>query len=141
MTGSVTMETTFLQALAEAYYAAGQVQEGLDMIRQAEEFEQKTGEARHKPALKTLEGDFYLLDGNEAAAEKSYLNAVAIAQEQRAKLLELESVKRLARLWHRQGKTKQAYRQLAEIFDWFTEGFETPILVEAKEFLDNLKQV
>ena len=137
-TGCITSETVLLHALAEAYRAGGMVNEGLEVIQKSEDFEQRTGEARQKASLQKIKGDLYLLDGNEAIAEKAYLNAITVAQEQHVKLLELEAVKSLARLWHNQGKTQQAYRQLAEIYDWFTEGFETPMLVEAKEILDGL---
>ena len=53
-------------------------------------------------------------------------------------MLELEAATQLARLWQRQGKAKQARRMLQEVYDWFTEGFDTPMLVEARELLEDL---
>ncbi len=138
-TGFITNGTFGLQALAKAYKAKGMVKEGLEVVQRSEEFEQQTGEARQKASLQKIKGDLYLQDGNPTAAEEAYLNAIAVAREQHAKLLELEAVKGLARLWHKQGRTEDALEQLSEIYDWFTEGFETPVLVEAKELLGELR--
>ncbi|MGD8813909.1 MAG: hypothetical protein PVI78_05475, partial [Anaerolineales bacterium] len=131
-------QTTILLALAEAHCAAGQVEAGLDVISKAEQFEQETGEARHLASLQKVKGDLYLLGEDEDSAEKAYLSAISVAQRESAKLLELEAVKPLARLWQHQGKGKQAMRMLQEIYDWFTEGFDTPMLVEARKLLEDL---
>jgi tetratricopeptide (TPR) repeat protein len=139
MTGMVIGQTTILLALAEAHCAAGQVKAGLDVITKAEQFEQETGEARHLASIQKVKGDLHLLEGNEDTAEKAYLTAIEVAQENSAKLLELEAVKPLARLWQRQGKAKQAMRMLQEVYDDFTEGFNTPMLVEARELLEDIK--
>lgn len=64
--------------------------------------------------------------------------ALTISQEQGAKALELRAATTLARLWHQQTKTKQAYALLAPIYAWFTEGFDTLDLIEAKTLLDKL---
>jgi adenylate cyclase len=138
MTGMVIGQTTILLALAEAHCAAGQVEAGLDVISKAEQFEQETGEARHLASLQKVKGDLYLLGEDEDSAEKAYLSAISVAQRESAKLLELEAVKPLARLWQHQGKGKQAMRMLQEIYDWFTEGFDTPMLVEARKLLEDL---
>jgi DNA-binding winged helix-turn-helix (wHTH) protein/predicted ATPase len=75
----------------------------------------------------------------EAEAEACFHNAIEIAQRQSAKSLELRAATSLTRLWQRQGKKKQARRVLAEIYGWFTEGFDTADLKEAKALLDDLK--
>ena len=70
--------------------------------------------------------------------EGYFHNAIAIAQRQRAKSLELRVVMSLSRLWQRQGKKAQARKLLAEIYGWFTEGFDTPDLQDAKTLLGQL---
>jgi tetratricopeptide (TPR) repeat protein len=139
MTGMVVSQEIFLHALAEAYCAAGQAEDGLEVILKAEQAEEKTGDARFKSFLQRIKGELYLLTGDEVAAEEAYLAAIATAQKQSAKLLELEAVKKLARLWHKQGKTQQAIEKLAEVYNWFTEGFDTPMLVRARELLEKMK--
>jgi hypothetical protein len=68
-------------------------------------------------------------------AEACFLKAIEIARKQQAKSLELRAVMSLARLWQQQGKKKQAHKMLAEIYNWFTEGFDTADLQEAKALL------
>jgi hypothetical protein len=70
--------------------------------------------------------------------EACFLKAIEIARRQQAKSLELRAVMSLARLWQQQGKKEEARRMLAEIYDWFTEGFDTTDLKEAKALLDEL---
>jgi len=73
-----------------------------------------------------------------AEAEACFLKAIAIAQQQEAKSLELRAATSLARLWQQQGKKEEARTLLAEIYGWFTEGFDTKDLQEAKAVLDAL---
>ena len=73
-----------------------------------------------------------------AAAEASYCEAIAIAQEQCAKLWELRAAMSLARLWRDRGKRTEARDLLAPIYGWFTEGFGTPVLKDAKALLEQL---
>ncbi len=134
-TGIVTFEVDYLYFLAEAYCAAGQVDEGFKTILKAEQIEQETDQGRYKSALQRVKGDLNLLSGDEKAAEDAYLQAIHIAQVDGTKLFELEAVKHLARLWRNQGKADQAVHKLQEIYGWFTEGFDTPMLVEAKQLL------
>ena len=88
--------------------------------------------------MQRIKGDLYLFGGDKTAAEEAYLAAIATAQEQSAKLLELQAVKGLVRLWQRQGKHEQAREMLQPVYDWFTEGFDNPMLVEARELLEAL---
>ena len=67
-----------------------------------------------------------------------FLKAIEISQKQQAKSLELRATTSLARLWQQQGKTKQAHKVLSEVYNWFTEGFDTKDLQEAKALLDSL---
>ena len=76
--------------------------------------------------------------GDGAAAEQNYHQALATAKRQSAKTLELRAATSLARLWCDQGKRDEARELLAPIFGWFTEGFDTLDLMEAKALLDEL---
>jgi predicted ATPase len=73
---------------------------------------------------------------DEASAEACFLNAIEVARRQAAKLFELRAAISLARLWQEQGKKEQAHQMLAEIYTWFTEGFEAADLREAKVLLE-----
>ena len=74
----------------------------------------------------------------EAEAEACFQKAIDIARRQSAKSLELRAVMSLSRLWQRQGKRDEAHKMLAEIYGWFTEGFDTKDLQEAKALLEEL---
>ena len=74
----------------------------------------------------------------QTEAEACFHKAIEIARQQQAKALELRAVMSLSRLWQQQGKKKEAHALLAEIYDWFTEGFATKDLQEAKALLEEL---
>jgi len=74
----------------------------------------------------------------QAEAKACFLKAIEIARKQQAKSLELRATVSLARLWQQQDKKKEARQMLAEIYGWFTEGFDTADLQEAKALLDEL---
>jgi hypothetical protein len=74
----------------------------------------------------------------EAEAEVCFLKAIEVARHQQAKSLELRAVMSLAKLWQRQGKQKEAHEMLAAVYNWFTEGFDTKDLQEAKALLEEL---
>jgi predicted ATPase len=75
----------------------------------------------------------------EQEAEECFLKAIEIAKKQQAKSLELRATTSLARLWQQQGKQKEAHQMLSEIYSWFTEGFDTKDLQEAKALLEELR--
>jgi predicted ATPase len=79
-----------------------------------------------------------LATGEGAGAEAGYREAIAIAQQQSAKLWELRAATSLARSWRGQGKRTEAHELLAPVYGWFTEGFGTPVLQEAKALLEDL---
>ena len=85
-----------------------------------------------------MQGNLLYAIGDQAAAEQSYRRAIAVAERQHAKTLELRAATRLAYLWRDQGKRIEAHDLLAPIYGWFTEGFDTPVLIEAKALLDAL---
>jgi len=76
--------------------------------------------------------------GNQAAAERYYYQAMEVAKRQSAKVWELRAATSLARLWRDQGKRIEARDLLAPIYGWFTEGFDTPVLQDAKALLDQV---
>jgi predicted ATPase len=75
---------------------------------------------------------------NQKEAERCFHSAIDIARRQQAKSLELRAATSLARLWRQQGKPKEAHAMLADIYKWFTEGFDTADLKNAKALLDEL---
>ena len=85
-----------------------------------------------------LRGELLLFRKNHSAAEASFISALDLARKQFAKSLELRSSSSLARLWRDQGKPQQARELLAPVYGWFTEGFDTLDLKEAKALLDQL---
>jgi predicted ATPase len=149
-----------LGALAHGYGQNGQVQEVLKVIAEALAMVEKNGERWNEAELYRIKGQLVLqsrvqsLESEnpspqhltpstsaevEWEAEECFLKAIEIAQTQQAKSLELRAVMSLARLWQRQGKTTEARQMLAEIYGWFTEGFDTKDLQEAKDLLAELR--
>jgi predicted ATPase len=100
------------------------------------------GERWFEAELHRLWGEQLLHAPNNGAevadAEDHFRCAVAVAREQQARFWELRAATSLARLWHDQGKGDDARALLAPIYGWFTEGFDTPVLQEAKALLDEL---
>jgi predicted ATPase len=85
-----------------------------------------------------VQGELLLMQGDEAEAEASLHRAIEVARQQNAKSWELRSTTSLARLWQRQSKRGEARLILAQIYNWFTEGFDTADLKEAKALLEEL---
>jgi predicted ATPase len=89
--------------------------------------------------LYRLQGELLFGSGaNSTEVEESYQKSLAVSREQCSRLLELRTSVSLARLWLSQGKRDEAYQLLAPIYNWFTEGFDMPDLIEAKKLLDEL---
>ena len=86
-----------------------------------------------------LRGELLNTIGEDAASEQNYHQALAVARRQSAKVWELRASTSLARLWRDQGKRTEACDLLAPLYGWFTEGFDTPDLTEAKALLDSLR--
>jgi len=102
-------------------------------------FVDETNERYWESELFRLKGELMLQDGQISTAEACLLRAIDIAQMQSAKSLELRAVMSLSRLWSKQGKRVKAKKLLEEIYNWFTEGFDTPDLIKAKTLLKELK--
>ena len=94
----------------------------------------------HLAEVLRLKGWMLQQQGKLAAAEENYLASLDVGREQQAKSWELRTSTSLARLWQSQGNAKEAYDLLAPVYNWFTEGFDTKDLIEAKVLLDELAQ-
>jgi DNA-binding SARP family transcriptional activator/predicted ATPase len=129
-----------LALLAEAQASTGQVEEGLSTLAEALALVGETGERYYEAEIHRLVGELLLMQGNEAEAETSFQYAIEVARRQQARSWELRATTSLARLWQKQGREEEARQVLAEIHGWFTEGFDTPDLREAKALLDELTQ-
>jgi predicted ATPase len=129
-----------LARLAEAYGRSGQAEAGLGVLAEALAMVDTTGERLHEAKLYRLKGELLLLQvGPDAPqAEACFQQALAVARRQQAKSWELRAAMSLSRLWLRQGKCKEAHDLLAPICTWFTEGFDTADLQEAKALLEEL---
>jgi predicted ATPase len=130
----------FLAQLAEACEKADCVSEGLAAIAEALEFIQQNGERWWEAEIFRLRGELLLKqnESNATEAQNCFEQAIRVAREQGAKSLELRAVVSLGDLWQRRGMTQQAYALLPEIYNWFTEGFDTADLKKAKALLDEL---
>ena len=141
-----------------AHEQGGQAEEGLALLAEAFAVMDKNDEHFYEAELYRLKGELTLQQYNvqgatckvanpralippsqaEAEAEACFLKAIDIARLQQAKSLELRAVMSLSRLWKHQGKKEEAHRTLTEIYGWFTEGFDTKDLQEAKALLQEL---
>src|SRR5205823_6899358 len=132
---------TFLTLLAEAYAAAGQAEAGLDALAEALALMDHTGERYYEADLHRLKGELLVQQAVPDApqAEACLQQALAVARRQQAKSWELRAALSLSRLWKRQGKGTEARELLASIYGWFTEGFDTADLQEAKALLEELR--
>jgi predicted ATPase len=139
-TGAALGRANYLALLAEAYGTTGQPEAGLTVLTEALALVDKTGVRWHEPELYRLKGELLLHQsaGNATEAETCFHHAISIAQNQSAKSWELRATTSLARLWQQQGKIQEARDLLAPIYNWFTEGFDTADLQEAKALLDEL---
>jgi predicted ATPase len=140
-TGAEIARPYFLALLAEAYEIMGQPEEGLTVLTEALALVDTTGERWYEPELYRLKGDLLLQQhaDNQAEAETCFHHAITIAQNQQAKSWELRATTSLARLWQQQGKRQEAYDLLAPVYHWFTEGFDTADLKDAKALLHELE--
>jgi predicted ATPase len=144
----------FQALLADAYRKANQLEEGLAVLEEALSSGDKTGGRFWMAELYRGKGELTFQQERQKAkgknqkakiktnaqseAEGYFLKAVGIAQRQQAKSLELRAVMSLARLWQSQGKITEARDVLAPVYNWFTEGFDTKDLQEAKALLEEL---
>ena len=156
--GVESIQSWVLALLAEAHETGGQAEEGLALLAKAFAVVDNNEEHFYEAELYRLKGELTLqqfkVQGSkfnvatprslipnpqaEAEAAACFLKAIDIARKQQAKSLELRAVMSLARLWQHQGKCTEARELLAPVYGWFTEGFDTADLQEAKALLEEL---
>jgi predicted ATPase len=137
-TGAQLKVPYYLGLLAAAYTQAGNAAEALGLLTVALTRVDETGERWFEPELHRLGGQALLLADRPTEAEASFRKALSVAQAQGARLWELRGATSLARLWAEQGRRHEARHLLAPVYGWFTEGFDTADLKEAKGLLDEL---
>ena len=130
----------FLCVLTEASMEAGRLDDGLSALTQALATADQQEERFYEAEIHRLKGELLLRqdDSNTAEAKTCFRRAIEIARKQSAKSLELRATMSLARLLDKQGYRDEARTILAQIYNWFTEGFDTADLKDAKALLDEL---
>jgi adenylate cyclase len=138
--GSVLGSPWMLAFLAEAHGKAGQTEEGLALLDEAQGLVAKTGERLTEAELHRLEGELLLTrsTSEQTQAEASFREALEVAHHQSAKSYELRAAMSLSRLWQKQGRKEEARELLGPVYDWFSEGFDTRDLKDAKALLEEL---
>ena len=137
-TGGVTTVPWTLTTMAEALCAAGRPTEALKQLDEAEQQIQATEERWREAEMHRVYGDCLVACNDPASAESRFQRALSVARKQNAKLWEIRAATSLARLWRDQGRQVEARDLLAPIYGWFTEGFDTLVLQDAKTLLDEL---
>jgi predicted ATPase len=127
-----------ISLMVRAREIAGQVEEAVTLSNEALQIVERTGERLFAAELNRHKGRLLLLRGHAEAAEELYRTALSIAREQEAKLWELRAAASLARLRRDQGRCAEARDLLVPVYGWFTEGFDTADLKQAKALLDEL---
>jgi len=139
--GTMFLRPYYLALLAQVFARAGKSETALDVIAEANAVASATGEVWIAPELVRIEGELLLSsDANDIeSAERAFTKAIALAQDRNAKSWELRAATSLARLWADQGRRDEARDVLAPVFEWFSEGFETADLRDAKALISNLR--
>ena len=143
-TGAEMIRPWCLALLVKAYGKEGQTEEGLSVLAEALAVVDKNDERVYEAELYRLKGELTLQSESRSPAVRiteaaaCLHQALDIARHQQAKSLELRAATSLAHVWQRQGKKEDAHQLLSEIYNWFTEGFDTADLKDAKALLDEL---
>jgi predicted ATPase len=130
--------TLALARLAESRARQGDYESALKALEEADAIIEAGGERWARSEIVRLKGEISRARAASAEAEACFQRAIEVAQGQGAKPLQLRATVSLARLWQSQGRVGEARELLAPLCAWFTEGFETPDLIEAKHLLDEL---
>ena len=137
--GVVTGLPRLLASLANVSATLGQPAEAWNYLAEAAQLVEATDERMYEAeVLYRVPGDLLNAAGDRSAAERHYRQAIVVAERQNAKLLELKASTSLARLWRDQGKQVEARDLLSPIYNWFTEGFDAPVLKDPKALLEQL---
>ncbi len=136
--GFMAFRPLYLSLLADACRMGAQRQAALHHAGTARRLAGETEARWYQAETLRITGDVRAAMGDRAGAEAGYNEAIAIAQQQSAKLWELRAATGLAKLWRDQGKRSEAHELLAPVYNWFTEGIGTPVLQDAKALLAEL---
>jgi tetratricopeptide (TPR) repeat protein len=128
----------YLVVVADTCRRTGRLNEGLKALEELERLIEATQDRLDESPLHLIRGDLLIGQDDLPAAQASFQKAITVARRQSAKLYELRASTSLARLWRDHGKRAEACDLLAPIYGWFTEGFGTPYLREAKALLDEI---
>src|SRR6185369_11957937 len=139
-TGAALLVPYFCTLLAEVSAHLGHIEDGLQALAEAHTLVEQQEERWWEAEIHRLRGVLLLRQPGapQAEAETCFRQAQDVARRQEAKSLELRATMSLARLWQQQGKRTEAHALLAEIYGWFTEGFDTTDLQDAKALLEAL---
>jgi len=138
-TGAQCGKSAALGGLAMVCLEAGQTEKGLAYIAEGIDHGYQTGERFAEATLHWVRGELLAQQGtSDQEVEADFQRAIHIARQLNARLSELRATTRLCRLWQRRGKKEEARRVLSEIYGWFSEGFDSPVLLAAKKLLDEL---
>jgi class 3 adenylate cyclase/predicted ATPase/DNA-binding IscR family transcriptional regulator len=129
---------SFLATLAAAYGKAGRTDDALALVAEAVALVERRAERIWEADIYRVKGELLLKSGGSSEAETCFRHAIEVARRQSAKSLELRATTSLVRLPDKQGRRDEARRMLGEIYDWFTEGFDTADLRDAKALLEEL---
>jgi predicted ATPase len=140
-TGARLKVPYYLGLLAEAHQRLGDLCEARQLLTQALDLVERSGERWYEAELMRRMGEVDRVNGNPLAAERRFTQAIAISRRQQAKLWELQATIGLSRLWRDHHRIVDARAILAPVYAWFTEGFDTAPLREAKALLDELGSV
>jgi predicted ATPase len=132
-TGALSSGPSFLQLLADCHRRSGQPKQGLKDLHEAAAQIVATQVCYQEAEMHRLRGELLVVVEDPVAAAASLHQAIAVARRRRAR-----AATNLTRLWRDQGKCAQARDLLAPVYNWFTEGFDTPVLKDAKALLDEL---
>jgi predicted ATPase/class 3 adenylate cyclase len=138
-TGTVIMTPYWLMLLADASAMLGKPVEGLNHLVAATRILETAEERFEEAELYRLRGELLNTIGKESAAEQDYQHALAVARAQCAKIWELRAATSLARFWLSQGRRTEAHNLLAPVYNWFTQGLDTPDLQQAETLLASLR--
>ena len=138
--GAALVSATALTALAAILIRIGELEEAFSLLGEQKRLAAQTGIAFQDAFVRMLEGELRLKrpDPDLSVAEACFRDALAIAGRQESRILELRAATNLAWLWTEQGERQKAHDLLAPVYGWFTEGFDTADLKEARALLDDL---
>ena len=136
--GTLFSQLGLFVRLADAFARCGNVDDGLAVIEEGLAMMRSGGENFSLPEIHRIQGKLLLASSDRDAAEAAFREALSVARAQQAKSLELRAATSLARLWRDQGRRAEAQDLLTPVYGWFSEGFDTLDLKEAKAMLEEL---